>query len=135
MDDLVQWLRAQYDKEAAEAQAAAEELGADWYYDDGFVLARHEDDMVATGSQDFLERERGEFIARHDPARVLRDIDAKRQLLDLHGATPGYVGGDDDDAPACRVCGDLTVSFPCRTLRLLALPYADKPGYRREWAP
>jgi hypothetical protein len=23
--------------------------------------------------------------------------------------------------------------YPCATLRLLALPYADRPGYRKEW--
>jgi hypothetical protein len=25
--------------------------------------------------------------------------------------------------------------WPCLTLRLLALPYADRPGYREEWRP
>lgn len=24
---------------------------------------------------------------------------------------------------------------PCSTLRLLALPYSDRPGYREEWRP
>ncbi|MFJ1539320.1 DUF6221 family protein [Micromonospora chalcea] len=27
------------------------------------------------------------------------------------------------------------VLAPCTTLRLLVLPYADRPGYRAEWAP
>lgn len=83
MEDLVQWLRAQFDAEAAEAHAAAEELGAEWSYDGHAVIARRESDLVAVGSQDFMEPERGVHIARHDPARVLREVDAKRQLLDL----------------------------------------------------
>jgi hypothetical protein len=115
-NDLVQWLRAQLDADEEQARAAAEELGGDWYYDDGFVLARREDDMVATGSQDFLEAERGRFIAAHDPARVLREIDAKRRILDtLHEE-----GGD-------RMFADI--------FRLLALPFADRPGYLEEWRP
>lgn len=76
------------------------------------------------------------YIATHDPARVLREIDAKRQLLALH--EPGeteYVDGD-----VCMVCEDLDVGdegpfYPCKTLRLLALPYADRPGYQDDWRP
>lgn len=117
-DDLVLWLRAVLDGEADEARAAAEELGGDWYYDDGFVLARREDDMVATGSQDFLEAERGRFIAAHDPARVLREIDAKRRTLircqeAMFAASP------------------MLVHFARQTLREMALSFSDRPGYER----
>ena len=66
------------------ATEAAVEYGTEWYYDDGLVLARHEDDMVATGSQDFLERPQGEHIALNDPASVLRRCAADRKLIDLY---------------------------------------------------
>jgi hypothetical protein len=52
-------------------------------------------------------------IARWDPARVLAEVEAKRAILahhELH-AEP----------------------FPCRTMKLLAQPYADRPGWREEW--
>ena len=78
-----------------------------------------------------------EHAARHDPARVLREVDAKRQLLKAHAASAfgTWVGDDSDKTPACRRCGDLTTAFPCHTVKLLALPYADCPDYREEWRP
>ncbi|MCM1943163.1 DUF6221 family protein [Streptomyces sp. G3] len=135
MDDLVQWLRAQLDDDERTARMAAEELGDGWYYDDGFVLARREDDMVATGSQDFLEREHGQHIARHDPSRVLREIDAKRQLLDLHSVGGGHECSTRDARGDIDHCTWVMGSEACTTLRLLALPYTDRPGYRDEWRP
>lgn len=127
MVDLAQWLRAQLDADAERARTAAEEYGPDWYYDDGFVLARREDDMVATGSQDFLDRQQGEHVAEWDPARVLREIEAKRQIIDQHERYAAerrrMMGGWDpqsDDSPV---------------LAALAAVYADRPGYREEWRP
>lgn len=70
-----------------------------------------------------------DHIARHDPARVLAEVDAKRRILDLYdtalrwaegtaGATAGY---------ACRLARE--------TLALLAVPYAQHPGYDESWKP
>lgn len=129
MDDLVQWLRAALDEETGEARAAAEELGPDWYYDDGYVLARREDDMVATGSQDFLEAEPGRFIARHDPARVLREIAAKRQLLDQYDRAMENRRVHSDDLASA---GALLALHGA--VKLLALPYEDRPGYTKALA-
>ena len=63
-------------------------------------------------------------IARHDPARVLAEVDAKRRTLNLH---PLRSDG--------RICNEDEDIYPCETVRLLALPYADRPGYRQEWRP
>ena len=68
-------------------------------------------------------------ILGHDPARVLREIDAKRQLLtDLapllaqtDAAIDGEWNGHDD--------------LHGRLLAYVALPYADRSGYREEWRP
>jgi hypothetical protein len=46
-------------------------------------------------------------IIRHDPARVLTDVQAKRQIIDLHA----------DHEGACAGCGG---DWPCLTLQLLA---------------
>jgi hypothetical protein len=80
-----------------------------------------------------------EFIARHDPARVLREIDVKRQILRQafeHAATIDGEWGCCHDADEIEA-GHCEEQRPndLRLLRLLALPYAGRPGYREEWAP
>lgn len=141
-DDPVTFLRARLDEDKARAAAAAEDAGARWYYGGGYVLARREDDMVATGSHDFLDQERGEFIAAHDPARVLAEVEAKQQLLDEHEAdsfgdctTCARPEDFDEDGDGNRTWSRSSQPFPCPTLRLLSLPYADHPDYREEWRP
>ena len=63
--------------------------------------------------------------ARHDPARVLAECEAKRQIVELHSAEPGFPD----------FCGHDLRELPCSTLRLLALPYADHQDYMPEWKP
>lgn len=117
MDDLVQWLGKQLDDERNAAEDALKKvtttrrwIGGQWV-----------EDTVQPP-----EWRRSAW----SPARVLREIDAKRQVLALHHrAQPKW----------CAAC-DIPAGFPgppdgCATLRLLALPYADRPGYREEWRP
>lgn len=65
-----------------------------------------------------------------NPARVLREVEAKRRIVELHA--PGefeYADGD-----VCMLCDRQGPEpYPCTTLRLLALPYSDHPDYREEW--
>lgn len=72
--------------------------------------------------------EDAEHIARHDPVRVLAEVEVKRRIVDEHG--PNEYG-------LCDVCvlNDDARRAPCPTLRLLTLPYADHPDYRGEWRP
>lgn len=87
-------------------------------------------------------------IARHDPARVLADVESKRRIIDLHKITveklsvPPYdeMTGDpnpDEYDAYCAVCGYVWVNNDptqaCMTLRLLAEPFSDHPDYRDEW--
>jgi hypothetical protein len=67
-------------------------------------------------------------LARHDPARVLAEVEAKRRILDLAGEWQAAAGPGADFARQAAVVLD-------RTLRLLALPYADHPDYDPEWRP
>lgn len=76
------------------------------------------------------------------PARVLREVEAKRQIVNAHGRAALRAGGGAqhfDTATVCRSCEPdyqfPEQSWPCPTLRLLALPYADHPGYREDWRP
>jgi len=133
MDDLVQWLRAQLDEDLRIAEAAT---GHHWdvcdettpylIHDvDAYRVNRTLDSTVGRVAVAEAAEDRS-HIAEHDPARVLREVDAKRRLLyqfEHRGnsvrATAGlWDGGVWDDM-----------------LRLLALPYADRPGYRPEWRP
>ncbi|MCD7440252.1 DUF6221 family protein [Streptomyces lincolnensis] len=147
--ELAQWLHTQVDEDERIVQAAswADEANAwhaapspydtwgkdeRWYVEDAMEegLVTHVDPKASDD----------EGVARHiaewDPARVLREIDAKRQLLALHRPvqqrSTGSGGGTIED---CQVCGHFPAQYPCVTLRLLALPYADRPGYREEWRP
>lgn len=119
MDDLVRFLTACLDEDERIARAV-EDRSAPW---DGQWVADG-DNAVRTFNGHVLFYGHGgplkpglvEHVARHDPARVLREIDAKRRILNtLHEE-----GGD-------RMFADI--------FRLLALPYADHPDYREEWAP
>lgn len=56
---------------------------------------------------------------RWNPVRVLAECDAKRRII------ASFEGLRYDEA---HVLAD-------RVLRLLALPYSDRPGYREEWKP
>jgi hypothetical protein len=66
-----------------------------------------------------------EHIARNDPARVLAEVEAKHQAIELHSAEPGQHPD---------FCWHDKHELPCPTLRLLALPYVDHPEYLQEWA-
>ncbi len=59
---------------------------------------------------------------RFHPKRQLAEVDAKRRILDA------WRTQIEEDDPAVYLAGDI---IP----KLLALPYADRPGYRDEWRP
>lgn len=61
-------------------------------------------------------------IERHDPARVLREVAAKRSIIEEHSGTHscGADHATDDD--------------PCNTLKFMAAIHEGHPGYRKEWA-
>ncbi|SDH69547.1 hypothetical protein SAMN05421505_120111 [Sinosporangium album] len=78
--------------------------------------------------------DRGRHIARHDPARALRDVAAKRKILERHRPRPTA-------GAACRGCGLDAHEEPaatdvarCPVLLALAEVYADHPDYLAEWA-
>lgn len=92
----------------------------------------------------------GAHIARWDPARVLAEVEVKRQLLKLHAIVHREIGwlsdGEEEHAeiPVCGLCVPRHSHFrrredvpegACSTVRLLALPYAGHEAYRVEWAP
>jgi hypothetical protein len=120
MNELVRWLGEQLDEDERIARAvqwdgsgnrlswelsasATIDVGEDEFYPGDRTIANH--------------------VVEHDPARVLREIDAKRELLRLAVAAHDYhetfLNGF-----AARMEG---------ALRLFVLSYTRRPGYREEW--
>ncbi len=129
MDELVEWLRAQLDKDERIARAVKDRSApwdGQWMADgnsavrtvNGHVLFyRHDSGPLKPGLAD--------HAAEWDPARVLREIDAKRDLLRFAEGVH-----DHHETFTTGVASRLEV-----TLRLFAAAYADRPGYRDEWRP
>jgi hypothetical protein len=77
-------------------------------------------------------------MVRHDPARVLAEVETKRAILRLHMTS--YTELDDgtrryfcqDRATDPDFNGDLWA--PCLTARLVAAPYAGRDGWDGKWA-
>lgn len=113
-DDLVAFLRARLDEDEAAAKLAARE-GGTWTQDDpqrypGSISSLGGQVVYAEGAPD---ENQAPHIARHDPARVLREVEAKRAILDEYLAAPGWP----------------------QDVVLLAAVYSDHPDYRDEWKP
>ncbi|MFD8254950.1 DUF6221 family protein [Streptomyces werraensis] len=132
MDELVRWLGVQLDADKARA--------AQWHDLECSIHEHQEGGLLkAVAALEVYGEVPGAVCDCGGPARVLREIDAGRQLLALHLPTPYQDEGD--RWPGCTTCSwrdemdDLQVRYPCKTVRLLALPYADRPGYREEWRP
>ncbi|MYU24607.1 DUF6221 family protein [Streptomyces sp. SID8352] len=162
MDELVVWLHAQLDQEEQQAFTAGNTLGGQlmlrWRAAgsgvevDGMRRPVNEPLVVTNRLMEDMpgyevERARALHIASHDPDRVMGEVAAKRRLLDLHAITGDELIGerftlDGREIPTeydvvCAVCGRTEgVTAPaCATLRLLALPYADRPEYQEAWRP
>ncbi|WP_030757312.1 DUF6221 family protein [Streptomyces sp. NRRL F-5135] len=139
MTGLPEWLRAQLDEDERIARAAT---AGPWRHnpdkhhrivgtsllEEAVFAGPSGDDAIcvaATGETDDRQSTKDAIhIAAHAPTRVLREIDAKRRLLDWLERKNEWAldnnlwSWDDDEA-----------------LLLLALPYADRPGYLPEWRP
>ncbi|WP_159041176.1 DUF6221 family protein [Streptomyces sp. WM6349] len=76
-----------------------------------------------------------EHIARHNPERILAEVEAKRRILTLHSDATGHSCSVTDETGYELNYAEVRGDDACTTLRLLALPYADHPYYRQEWRP
>ncbi|GAA0347789.1 DUF6221 family protein [Actinoallomurus spadix] len=131
MTDLVEFLRARLTED--EQTALAVPVGsinlppAHWSagsgpLGEGWVLGTKEDINAHSA-------EAAEHIARHDPARIVREVQAKRRLLDQ--LYPEIKGADE----AIEGEWNRNPYNADGLLELLALPYANHPQYREEWRP
>jgi hypothetical protein len=87
-------------------------------------------------------RASAEHIARHDPARVLREVAAKRRTLARHRPATGEEIGWYVYAGACFGCGtEGEFADPrtrkindCPELRDVIATYAEHPNYNPSWS-
>lgn len=123
MTDIVAFVKARLAEDQAAAEAAppspwranVDELFAG----DGTRL--HWAEHAASG----MDEDAVVHIVRHDPARVLREVAAKRRLLALDA--------DPDEYNNDVVRGWAEAHY--QVCRLLALPYASHPDYDPSWSP
>lgn len=118
-DGMVGWGDAEValtigDDQYTAVRAVGREIGTADEEDDGVVA------FVRTG------RAEHHHVVRYDPARVVRDVEAKRRLIarcveSIEGQ--GIWGEDGQQALAED------------TLALLAHPYGDHPDYDPSWSP
>lgn len=135
-DDLVAFLKARLDEDEQVALAAA---AGTWLHG---TERSHLVDEVVYGQSPWgghiqhvcnveLAGPQGlpsaAHIARHDPARVLAEVQAKRRIIGRFEETaPPYASSRQQE---------IHETLRDEVLEFLALPYASHPGYRAEWSP
>lgn len=134
-DGLPEWLRAQLDTDERIARAVPVDLGHEWSDPGPWIIAgpggggrEAEVAKAADGLEMPLAEAVAHHIAAHDPARALREIEAKRAIVARYEF-------------ACREAAALNISEEEREVwvrvggalqscvLLLAAIYADRPGY------
>lgn len=113
-EDLITWLRVQLDDVERTARAVQH---ADWVDTDSWVEL---DPAVVAHAR------------RHDPSSVLRRIESDRRILDGCAET---LAGEDAWDPQTDGGTSEPYDLARFVLRSLALPYADRSGFRPEWRP
>lgn len=123
MTTLTEFLTARLDEDEADAREADGE--ATWRDEGTWYLEGVNHSVVGPGEVAFTHPEFVGHIARHDPARVLAEVTAKRRIVELH----------EDNARSAGVFGTQEEDASVETLRLLASVYADHPDYDEAWLP
>ena len=133
MNDLIAFIRARIDEDERTARRAADvyDGATTWELTRATAMDVGERTFIAEigADEDGFRPSELDHIARHDPARVLREVEAKRRILDEYRAAQANLKQHPDD-----LAGKGWLLGTVRVINLLALPYADHPDYRPEWA-
>lgn len=136
MSELITWLRAHLDTDERLAQSAIRDprylRDERTTADDGRWRTRDHphDECIVEGAGIMVYDEGGHtaeqarHIATHDPARVLRQVQAHRAILDDHADIPGdginYTLREQERAED--------------VIKALASMYSDRDGFKEEWS-
>lgn len=143
---LTEFLRARLDEDEQDARTASHVLrnGAHWSLDDwhgreqphSLIAQGTADQPVALGhfTADPVPTEQAAHIARHDPARVLAEVAAKRKLVAAYESAVTAYGAAEVGTPVSERMGG-SVNSLRYALQLSVLSYADHPGFKEEWRP
>lgn len=146
------FLNARYDEDEAAARAAPgntwtarrrDDIAGASVYDEQWVLLypqEYDHDKAMSGTPGatgpgYIQERRDELcahIARHDPARVLADVAAKRQVV-AHAEHWSATLRQTPEGWTAETCTVYRMAMEW-TLRLLALPHAGHPDYDPAWA-
>lgn len=123
--DITEFLRARLDDDEAYALMAFadhNEAGPEWSepWNGGVLTGGRGGEVVDT-----FDSGLSSHMARHDPARVLREVAAKRRLVDQWADR--YDDNPHATSPEAADAADV--------LHTLASVYSDHPDYQRQWAP
>jgi hypothetical protein len=150
MTDLVAWLREQIDEDERAARAASpggwtygdvDSVAGGSLYDETRMIGslHYEQPRDHDGSivRHLLSHEadaNGQHIARHDPARVLAEVAAKRELLLAYNSAvidEGLFHRQTDSVAYHQAVARM--SAWTYVVQQLAQPYVGRPGWRKEW--
>lgn len=137
MTDVVTFLYARLDEDEQMALRAqpgpwsdtTEEVGFD--YLDYIVEAGREYDDASVSRGDRYGHCNAQHIARHDPARVLREVEAKRQIVGWWAETGDWNDRGRIQDPQSGEWCRLPILPP--VLEALAQGYADHPDFSPDW--
>lgn len=129
--DLAQWLLEQIAED--ERAAAAMRPGLQLYVCDGNGCLEEPDGEWADGEPHLPNHHANWLGPVLSPARVLAECEAKRKIVMRCALL--LEAFDDPDRGAWPDVNRRERYHARATLEALALPFADRPGYRDEWRP
>lgn len=162
-DELIAVVTRGLDADEQTARAASTASATPWHLtseqDDfdgdaliSYTVLRDADGLELSSDRDDFGEEELRHIARHDPSRVLADVESKREILALHpyttqrrsvgeGRLAAMYGRNWEkrlknlDTPYCETChvedGVIDGGGPCDTLIALARPYLTQNSAER----
>lgn len=139
-DDLIAFIKARLAEDEQVAKACA---GAPWVQDCAPMV--HVDPKAIRdakwiyGKMGYVGTVEHDYdrahMVRHDPARVLRGVEAKRRLLDTWQGITQTERPDWMDNETWRLSTAGTIILISHMTAIMALEWAYHPDYRQEWTP